>query len=135
MKTLRTALGLAMAGMISFFANTGECQPAPSPGGEMPIMPQPLITREGISPASDKAIVPTNRIDLFDGKDLSGWTFCLRSNPEPSLTWTATNGVIHCTGQPFGYARTTSDYRDYKLTVEWRFVKVAPRADNSGVFV
>jgi hypothetical protein len=42
---------------------------------------------------------------------------------------------MHCTGQPFGYARTDKSFRDYKLTVEWRFVKIAPRADNSGVFV
>ena len=80
-------------------------------------------------------ITPPARIDLFNGKDFSGWTFCLRSNAEPANTFTVTNGLMHCTGQPNGYARTDQSYRDYKLTVEWRFVKVAPRADNSGVFV
>jgi len=80
-------------------------------------------------------ITPTARIDLFNGKDFSGWTFCLRSNAEPANTFFVTNGLMHCTGQPYGYARTEKSYRDYKLTVEWRFVKVAPRADNSGVFV
>jgi len=81
------------------------------------------------------AVAPTERIELFNGKDFSGWTFCLRSNTEPALTFTVTNGLMHCTGQPFGYTRTEKDFRDYKLTVEWRFVKPAPRADNSGVFV
>ena len=80
-------------------------------------------------------VTPTERVDLFNGKDFSGWTFCLRSNTEPALTFTVTNGLMHCTGQPYGYARTEKAYRDYKLTVEWRFVKIAPRADNSGVFV
>ncbi len=80
-------------------------------------------------------VTPTTRIDLFNGKDFSGWTFCLRSNAEPANTFSVTNGLMHCTGQPFGYARTDQSYRDYKLTVEWRFVKVTPRADNSGVFV
>ncbi|HEY5043114.1 MAG TPA: DUF1080 domain-containing protein [Verrucomicrobiae bacterium] len=80
-------------------------------------------------------ITPTERVDLFNGKDFSGWTFCLRSNAEPAKTFSITNGLMHCTGQPFGYARTEKSYRDYKLTVEWRFVKVAPRADNTGVFV
>lgn len=82
-----------------------------------------------------KAIVPMSHIDLFDGKDFAGWKFTLRSNAEPAATWTVTNGVIHCTGQPFGYARTEKSYRDYKLTVEWRFVKIAPKADNSGIFL
>jgi hypothetical protein len=80
-------------------------------------------------------VTPSKPIDLFNGKDFSGWTFCLRSNAEPSKTFTVTNGVVHCTGQPFGYMRTETTYRDYRLTVEWRFVKIAPNADNTGVFV
>jgi hypothetical protein len=80
-------------------------------------------------------IIPTERIDLFNGKDFSGWTFCLRSNTPPAETFAVSNGLMHCTGQPFGYVRTEKAFRDYKLTVEWRFVKVAPHADNSGVFV
>lgn len=80
-------------------------------------------------------ITPTSRIDLFDGKDFAGWTFTMRSNAPAAETWSVTNGVIHCTGRPFGYARTEKSFRDYKLTVEWRFVKVAPKADNSGIFL
>lgn len=81
------------------------------------------------------AIVPTGHIELFNGKDFAGWTFTMRSNAEPDQTWSVTNGVIHCTGQPFGYARTEKSYRDYKLTVEWRFVKIGPKADNTGIFL
>jgi hypothetical protein len=92
-----------------------------------------LLTASSL--ADDIAITPTKRIDLFNGKDFAGWTFTTRSNTPPAETWSVTNGVIHCTGQPYGYARTESPYRDYKLTVEWRFVKIAPRADNSGIFV
>lgn len=80
-------------------------------------------------------IVPTTRIDLFNGHDLTGWRFVTRSNSEPSKTWEARDGLIHCTGQPYGYARTEQTYRDYKLTAEWRFVKIAPKADNSGIFL
>ena len=92
-------------------------------------------TRTLFADDTSAASVPSGRIDLFNGKDFSGWTFCLRSNAPPADTYTVTNGLMHCTGQPFGYARTEKSYRDYKLTVEWRFVKIAPRADNSGVFV
>ena len=81
------------------------------------------------------AAAPTERIELFNGKDFTGWTFCLRSNAEPAKTFSVTNGLIHCTGQPFGYMRTEKSFKDYHLTVEWRFVKVASGADNSGVFV
>jgi hypothetical protein len=80
-------------------------------------------------------IAPTNHIELFNGKDFSGWTFCMKSNADLALTWSITNGVIHCTGKPNGYLRTKQSYRDYTLTVEWRFVKIAPKADNTGVLV
>ncbi len=74
-------------------------------------------------------------VELFNGKDFSGWTFHSRTNSDPSATWTITNGVIHCSGQPFGYMRTEQSFQNYKLTVEWRFVKTAPRADNTGILL
>ena len=74
-------------------------------------------------------------IELFNGRDFSGWTFCMKNNADPMQTWSVTNGVIHCTGKPVGYLRTKQSYSNYVLTVEWRFVKIAPKADNSGVLV
>jgi Domain of Unknown Function (DUF1080) len=74
-------------------------------------------------------------VDLFDGRDFTGWTFFMRSNSAPEKTWSITNGVIHCTGKPSGYLRTKKHFHDFLLTVEWRFVKVARHADNTGVLV
>ena len=74
-------------------------------------------------------------VELFNGKNFDGWTFYLKNNTNPMKTWSVTNGVIHCTGKPSGYARTIKSYHDYKLTVEWHFVKVARHADNTGVLV
>jgi len=74
-------------------------------------------------------------VALFNQKDLSGWTFITKDRADLAKTWTVTNGVIHCTGQPTGYLRTTQVYSNYFLTVIWRFVKVAPRADNTGILV
>ena len=85
--------------------------------------------------AAQSVITPTNHIELFNGRDFTGWTFCMKSNADPALTWSVTNGVIHCTGRPNGYLRTTQSYSNYIVTVEWRFVKVAPKADNTGVLV
>lgn len=76
-----------------------------------------------------------NSIELFNGTNLDGWTFCMRGNTDPAQTWSVSNGVMHCTGQPYGYARTTQMYHDYKLTCIWRFIKVAPHANNSGIFI
>lgn len=80
-------------------------------------------------------ITPTNHIELFNGKDFTGWTFCMKNDADPMQTWSVTNGVIHCTGKPTGYLRTQQRYQDYKVSVEWRFVKLAPKADNTGVLV
>ena len=82
-----------------------------------------------------EAISPAGHIELFNGHDFSGWTFSMKNDSAPAATWTVTNGVIHCTGTPIGYLRTTQVYSNYFLTVEWRFLKVTPKADNSGVLV
>jgi hypothetical protein len=95
---------------------------------------QPLITTRTDAEVG-KAVKPLSRVDLFNGKDLTGWKAVSRTNSAPAETWSVANGVIRCTGKPTGYLRTEKNYRDYRLTVEWRFVKVAPKADNTGVLV
>lgn len=75
----------------------------------------------------------TANIQLFNGKDLSNWVFQLRDPAvDPTSVFTVRNGVIHITGNPFGYMRTKDSYSDYKLHVEWRW---PVEATNSGVFV
>ncbi len=84
---------------------------------------------------AENAMNATNHTELFNGKDFSGWTFCMRDNADPMQTWSVTNGVIHCTGTPSGYLRTARAYSNYVLIVVWRFIKIAPKADNTGVLV
>jgi Domain of Unknown Function (DUF1080) len=74
---------------------------------------------------------PTNRVELFNGKDFAGWTFFMRSNSAPENTWSITNGLIHCAGKPNGFMRTEKSYSNYVCTVEWRFLKPG----NTGVLV
>ena len=76
-------------------------------------------------------------IELFNGQNFDGWTFCMKTNADPMQTWSVSNGVIQCTGHPFGYIRTKESYHDYKLTCVWRFVKLDPnpKVNNSGIFV
>jgi hypothetical protein len=94
-----------------------------------------LLAANGFADDDSGPLEPITHIDLFNGKNFDGWTFKMRTDTSSANTWTVTNGVIHCTGRPAGYARTEKSYYKYKLTVEWRFVKIAPKADNGGIFV
>ena len=94
----------------------------------------PAVAQEE-TPAAPPKRTRELSVPLFNGKDFSGFTFCMKDNADPLQTWSVTNGVIHCTGQPVGYLRTTQVVSNYFLTVEWRFVKVTPKADNTGILV
>ena len=88
-----------------------------------------LLVAPGVSSSQPK----TENIQLFNGKDLSNWVFHLRDRAvDPATVFTVQNGVIHISGNPFGYMRTKEIYSDYKLHVEWRWPS---EATNSGVFV
>jgi hypothetical protein len=95
-----------------------------------------LIVKTGSSLLAQKnepASTPTQPIELFDGKSLSGWTFVSKgTNGEAASIWSVQDGVIACLGKPNGYARTLKSYRDYQLHVEWRF---PAGAGNSGLFL
>lgn len=81
----------------------------------------------------DKKLSKNETVQLFNGKDLSGWTFFLKDQSvDPATVFTVKEGVINISGSPFGYMRTTEKYSDYKLHVEWRW---PAEATNSGVFV
>ncbi len=47
-------------------------------------------------------------------------------------TWTWEEGHVHCTGEPIGVTRSTKEYKNFELVVEWKHLK---SAGNSGVFV
>ncbi len=72
-------------------------------------------------------------VRLFNGKDLSNWTFYLKDpSVDPAAVFNIQNGVIHIKGDPFGYMRTRDSYSDYTLHVEWRYPS---EPSNSGVFI
>ncbi len=71
---------------------------------------------------------------LFNGEDLTGWSFSLApdSEVEADEVFGVKDGVITIAGQPFGYMITDGTYSNYKLHVEWRWVD---EPANSGIFV
>ena len=99
-----------------------------------------LLTIPNIATAGDNAKnkkksgkKQSSRIELFNGKDLTNWVFKLKDpSVDPAKVFSVQNGVIHITGNPFGYMRTKDAYSNYKLHVEWKWPS---EATNSGVFV
>ena len=72
-------------------------------------------------------------VALFNGKDFEGWHFYLKdSNADPKNVWKIRDGEIYCTGNPTGFLRTTEQYGDYKLVLEWRWPE---KPGNSGVLL
>lgn len=78
-------------------------------------------------------------VKLFNGKDLSGWTFFLdKSGPNADGSmkmedvWKVDGGKLRSSGVPNGYLRTTGDYKDFALSLEWRW---AEKPGNSGVLL
>ena len=72
---------------------------------------------------------------LFNGRDLNGWTFFLddaNGAVDPADIWEVRDGVIWCSGETDGYARTKKKFRDFTLTLEWRWPETP---GDSGVFV
>jgi hypothetical protein len=88
-----------------------------------------LVASAFVSAFAADATTPTAKTELFNGKDTAGWT----AFPEATSkdTWAVKDGLLVCTGKPNGFLRTTNSYKQYKFTVEWRFVKPG----NTGVIV
>ena len=81
-------------------------------------------------------VTPKQTVSLFNGTDLSGWTKVITAEPgsDPDKTWTVADGVIRCTGKPFGYLMTQQSYANFTLKVEYRWYAQSDQM-NSGIFV
>jgi len=72
-------------------------------------------------------------IKLFNGKDLDGWVpYLVEKGADPAATWSVKEGILRCTGKPNGYIKTAKSYKNYYLTVEWRWPE---KPGNSGVLM
>lgn len=70
---------------------------------------------------------------LFNGQNLDGWEiFVFDSITNPADFFYVKDGVIETVGVPNGYLRTTKEYSNYKLHVEWRYPE---EPVNSGIFI
>ena len=75
----------------------------------------------------------TKKEYLFNGENLDGWViFCEDDNIDPHQFFYVKDGMIETPGIPLGYARTTKEYSNYKLHVEWRYPE---EPVNSGIML
>ena len=75
--------------------------------------------------ADPEPIAPTAPAPLFNGKDLDGLEVWLKESQrkDPKRVFRVTGGQLHLTGDGFGYAATEKAYRDYRVTVEYKWGK------------
>ncbi|MFO0948390.1 MAG: DUF1080 domain-containing protein [Planctomycetota bacterium] len=75
-------------------------------------------------------------ISLFNGKDLTGWTYFLSDKSKKMEdVWSVKDGVLVCKGNPAGYIRTEKEYENYVLSLEWRWPEGTKKGSNNGVLV
>ena len=71
-------------------------------------------------------------VDLFNGKDLSGFKTILGGGKEDDgKVFSVKDGVINVAGSPNGYFYTEKSYKNYVLRFDWKFSKDG----NSGLLV
>ncbi|CAN7326992.1 DUF1080 domain-containing protein [Pseudoduganella sp. LjRoot289] len=72
-------------------------------------------------------------VDLFNGRDFSGWQLeTTPAAPVESVFSILPGGVVASAGQPSGFLATTASYRNYRLHVEWRW---SAKPGNGGVLL
>ena len=74
-------------------------------------------------------------IDLFNGKDLTGWHAdvpAMDANPDTLNPFIVRDGMLVSLGTPGGHLITDSSYQNYSLEIDYRF---AGKPGNCGVLV
>jgi len=81
--------------------------------------------QSSLTPGLTGEEIATGWLSLFDGKSLYGW------KSESQVDWQVVDGEIRATGGLVGLLRTTSQFADFRLRLEFR----SEAATNSGVFL
>jgi hypothetical protein len=79
----------------------------------------PLV---GAEEAAD-AVTPKEVVRLFNGKDLAGLSSWLKDTrrEDPRKVFGVKDGLLHISGDGFGYLATDRAYRDYRVVVEYKW--------------
>jgi hypothetical protein len=98
----------------------------------------------GADPGGTPSLADRPGRTLFNGRDLSGfytWLVDTR-DADPRQVFTVTNGLLRISGDGLGYLATRESFRDYELTVEFKWGETNTRwgdrigkARDSGIFL
>jgi hypothetical protein len=83
-----------------------------------------ILSYQLTASAQQSDIVTIDRpMSLFNGKDLSQFTVWLKEsqNEDPKGIFQVTNGAIHISGEGTGCLATRNMYRDYHLSLEYKW--------------
>ena len=70
---------------------------------------------------------------IFNGKNLKNWEIVLADDSKlPSEVFFVSDGILNSAGNPFGYIKTKKSYKNFELTLEWRW---PGEPSNSGVLL
>ena len=90
-----------------------------------------FLLRSGV-----RAEEPTHLPKAYVDGDGPGWQQLGESDFEnvncDADTWSWTDGVAHCTGQPIGVIRSQKEYTNFELVTEWQHRRAG---GNSGIFI
>jgi len=91
---------------------------------------------------SESAKVPTETIQLFNGRNFDGWYTWLKDSKyqDPKGVFSVREGNIRISGEEWGGIATRQEWRDYHLIVEWKWGGATwgdrkDRARDSGILV
>lgn len=121
---LRHCVLLLVVAIIAGCSSEPGTRSTANPPGET----APVTTAPATQAASPRAI------ELFNGRDLAGWTSDLDGDAKMSDVWSVEDGILVCRGRPAGVLRTEREYENYVLTLDWRWQPGTP-GGNNGVLV
>lgn len=88
------------------------------------------------SPAAGKTAPAAARVQLWNGRDLSGWRLYLKDPPSDGKSAVRQRaGVLRFDTPASGYLATERSFSNYHLHVEWRWPSDAASNANSGVLL
>lgn len=101
------------------------------------VMKKPLLVFSCIAIAVITALgePKPKAVDLFNGRDLEGWTgYLVEEEVDPASVWFVRDGLLVCKGEPLGFLHTKEEYTNFDFEIEWRW---APGGEpgNNGVLM
>ena len=75
------------------------------------------------------------RVELFNGKDLEGWTWVPQVSSNAPSAFRVEDGLVINSGLPIGYLRTDATYGDFELELDWRMNPVNRQTGPGGLML